>query len=547
MTNAIDDELQSSASRGFKFRGIGRVAVCMLIYSGLLFFGCSAKIQKRQVFTPQQALAGSATARGAQVNEAVPSADLSPFLKAHMKSGGIYVFRDWKINGSAQTVSGDAQYLDFNRDSLSVGALEISLDSVALFETNQIKVGGAVSALGFMTLLSIPVSIACALNPKACFGSCPTFYASDGSQMILQAEGFSSSVAPALEARDIDALYRISPGGTEFSLLMTNEAYETHVVRYADLLVVPRPPGGRFFATCPGEFWQADNIVTPVSCLDESGECLEKIRYFDSVERFSRTDSFDLAASEYMELEFENIHGPDWGIVIATRQSLVTTYLFYQALSYLGTNAGACLAAMGRDNGQMCDSYKRYADILGGLEVQIMNEAGEWFSAGSIRETGPLATDTHLLPLPGDFDGGARLRIKQSRGAWRIDYIALTHLVGKIEPQRIHPAAVAFNGVADEAARARLLDPERALVTLPGDSVKITYVLPADPGGYEYFLESRGYYLEWMRQEWLAEENLAMAALVYNDPREVLRMLAPEYKKVEAEMEQLFWSSRYAK
>ncbi|MEP7228190.1 MAG: hypothetical protein ABI785_12560, partial [Gemmatimonadales bacterium] len=61
----------------------------------------------------------------------------------------------------------------------------------------------------------------------------------------------------------------------------------------------------------------------------------------------------------------------------------------------------------------------------------------------------------------------------------------------------------------------------------------------------ELFLESRGYYLEWMRREWLAEENLALAAQILLDPAGALRTLAPAFKRQEPEMERLFWNSRY--
>jgi hypothetical protein len=77
--------------------------------------------------------------------------------------------------------------------------------------------------------------------------------------------------------------------------------------------------------------------------------------------------------------------------------------------------------------------------------------------------------------------------------------------------------------------------------------VTITYRLPENYAKLELFLESRGYYLEWIRDEWLAEENPAMAAMVMTDPAGLLRLMAPMYKDVESEMEQSFWSSRYAK
>ena len=59
------------------------------------------------------------------------------------------------------------------------------------------------------------------------------------------------------------------------------------------------------------------------------------------------------------------------------------------------------------------------------------------------------------------------------------------------------------------------------------------------------FLESQGYYLEWMRNEWMAEENALMAAQLFLDPAAALKRLAPEFKHVEPELEASFWRSKY--
>jgi hypothetical protein len=60
----------------------------------------------------------------------------------------------------------------------------------------------------------------------------------------------------------------------------------------------------------------------------------------------------------------------------------------------------------------------------------------------------------------------------------------------------------------------------------------------------ELFLESTGYYYEWMRQEWLPEENAAKAAQFLYAPATALRILAPLFKAREAGMDSVFWRSR---
>jgi hypothetical protein len=390
------------------------------------------------------------------------------------------------------------------------------------------------------------LTIYCAANPKACFGSCPTFYVSDSAREQLQAEGFSASITRALEARDIDALYRARPTSRDFKVRMTNEALETHVVRYVDVLAAPRPPSGRVFATSDGVFWQTSKLVELSHTMAPEGDCLETLRAFDGRERFSATDSTDLAAREIIELEFATIPAGNYGLVIASRQSLLSTYLFYQALAYMGRSAGSWLAALERQDANTRERSRGVNRVLGGIEVLVQDENGAWITAGQTSETGPLATDTRLVPLPYLPAGDTKIRLRLTRGHWRLDYVALAQLGEQVAPMRLRPVKVYRGDIVDENAKKLLLDSASALTTFPGDEYTLVYRLPEDFGRYELFLESRGYYLEWMRDQWLKEENPARAARMFLDPQGALRAMAPEFKKLEAEMEKTFWSSRYA-
>ena len=90
-----------------------------------------------------------------------------------------------------------------------------------------------------------------------------------------------------------------------------------------------------------------------------------------------------------------------------------------------------------------------------------------------------------------------------------------------------------------------LTNPDSVLVTFPGDSYFLNYTLPADFNDYELFIESQGYYLEWMRDEWLGEENPAKVYQMIFNSKQYYKDLAPQFKQIEAEMEETFWSSKY--
>lgn len=504
----------------------------------VLLAGCTTKSQERSLVAP--AAIGTLDHR-------------SPWLKIHMRNGDVYVLRAWRTDSIPGTVTGDGQRLDPNRVVLQEGQLQVPIDSAALFETNSLHPSSGIAALTVMTGVSAGLTVFCLTNTKACFGSCPTFYVSDGERPLLQAEGFSHSISPALEARDIDALYRAGPKDRAFEVELRNEALETHVIRYARILAVPRAEGGRVVATADGRFLAADGLKAPTRCRADEGDCLPAVARFDEVERMSPADSQDLATRETIELEFPG--SPDRpGLVIASRQTLLTTFLLYQTLADLGSRATEALSTLGRPG------RTRRPDILsnlGAIEVQVRDSTGAWVTVGSDFEVGPLATDVRVVPLPRSphplshspaaGSGGTHVRLRLTKGNWRLDYLALADLDRDVAPIRLDPVSVMRGDRPDSAALGLLRDTTRALVTLPGDLFTLHYELPEQPERYELFLESRGYYLEWMREEWLKEENPGRSMITLTDPARALRLLAPEYKKLEPDMDRAFWGSQYAK
>ncbi len=471
----------------------------------------------------------------------------SPYLKAHLRTGYVYVLGSWKVDSSGTLVTGRGSLLNPNRALVKEGEFQLPVDSVALFETNLLHQGGAVTALSVMTGVTAAVTAVCIANPKTCFGSCPTFYVNDSTGRFLQAEGFSASIAPALEAVDVDALYRARVTGRRFKLHLRNEALETHVIRYADLLAVPRPSDGRVFITPEGQFRPTTGLRPPVRCTGAGVDCREVVASFDGRERTSLADSLDLASRETIHLEFDSDGSQDLGLVITSRQSLMSTYLLYQTLAYLGTYAPSALAALASGGPAARGRAQGIGHLLGRIDVLVPGSGGEWVLAGSAGETGPLAPDTKVVPLPPGQTGPVRVRLQLTRGLWRIDYLALGHLGKPLRPVRVPPIRVERGGQDDAAALRALVDTSKSLVTLPGDTYDLEYRLPPGPAGYELLLEARGYYLEWMRREWLAEENLALAAQILFDPAGAVRTLAPAFKRQEPELERLFWSSRYVR
>jgi hypothetical protein len=482
--------------------------------------------------------------RAAQIDPKV-----SPILKAHMKDGRVFVFSKWTVNEKGRIVTGVGHEINVAREPGRSGSFEVRFDDVALFETNEpIRSSPGLASMAVVTGVSLVITAACILNPKSCFGSCPTFYVWDGERSSLQAEGFSDSIAPALEATDIDALYRARPidqSLRSLTIRMTNEALETHVVKSVELLSVPRPPGARVVHAAGDGFYLVKNLRPPDHCVAPEGPCEAALQSFDGKERSSLADSGNLATREDVTLSFDGSMPGQMGLVVAARQTLLTTFLLYQGLAYLGREAPAALAELQRDP-SLRKRVEETHRLLGGIEVHVRaaGTGGGWESAGEIFETGPIASDVHLVRFPSPSTGPVQVRLRMTRGDWRLDWVALAHVDERVEPRHIIPHTI--KGKTDDGRQVTMRSGE-TIVTLPGDVYDLTFDLPEHPERHELFLSSRGYYLEWMRQQWLAEESRARAAMMLYTPSIALRVLAPAYHKQEADMERLFWESRYAR
>jgi hypothetical protein len=292
----------------------------------------------------------------------------------------------------------------------------------------------------------------------------------------------------------------------------------------------------------PDRLWLASTIAAPTTCTDATGSCLDTLSAVDGHERSTTTDGEDLAARETIELAFPAGQGRH-AIVIAARQSLVTTFLLYQGLAYLGHDATRWLATLASLDADARTGGRALEALVGGVEVQI-KDGESWKTVGQVYETGPIATDVHLVMLP-EGTTGEQIRLVLQKGGWRIDSVALATITGEAHPVRIAPRTIRGT-LGREFASDRTPATQFPIITMPGDRYELEYALPAGDN-YELFLDSRGYYLEWMRDEWMRDENPLKAIKMFADPAHMLRELAPAYKRVEPHMEEIFWRSRYAR
>lgn len=474
------------------------------------------------------------------------------FLKAHLKNGDVCILTDnWQIDNSDSLIIGVGSKYNYNRQLILQGRMEIPIEEVVIFETNKkISTGESTRklALSILTGLNAGATSACLANPKACYGSCPTFYINQTDNFhYSDAEGFSNAILPSLEYGDIDALRPQYISDKTFSIFMRNEALETHMVRDVNIRAYPLKDNQRVYHSPGDEFYLSNKLYAVDRAVADEGDITQLLRKDDYQERFSLSDENNLSSREEVFLEFNDIsHGENLGLVLHFRQSLMTTYFIYNAMGYMGDEVGDIFAKMEMEKdiyGKMKNGLRKE---LGDIEVYLWNEISrEWVFQDSFYETGPIALNRQIVPLKIPVnDSKARIKLVVNKGLWRLDYAALAAIQKKVEPFELNPVAIYNKGKLDPTALSQISSPDEHLISMPGSEYQFQYEFPQSNVKYELFLYSKGYYLEWMRESWLKDKNLLKLKKMFDRPAAYLKEEAKEYKRYEMMMEQIFWSSK---
>jgi hypothetical protein len=480
-----------------------------------------------------------------------------PYLKAHIINGDVFIFDDsWQLDTIHWNISGNGTHYDINRKPIQQGSLKVHLDSISLFETNKkLKKPESerITALAILLGANAITAGYCIINPKACFGSCPTFYVNENDDFRhSDAEGFSNAILPSLSYFDIDAIGKHQIPGHTFSLTMKNEALETHCVKNVQLLAYPILHHQRVHHTRNDQFFLCEQQYLPTKATAPEGNILPLLLSPDKNERFSMADEKNLNSREHILLEFSNLPTSNQlGLELHFRQTLMTTYFIYSALGYMGDRFSDYLSGIEHNAKARNQVKKGIKDELGDIDIYTWNDlTTSWEFQGGVYETGPIAINKQLVPLSiSSPSSHLKIKIVLNKGLWRMDYASLTQIMSEVQPIAISPHEVTINEKKSMTAYEHLLNPEKHLISMPGDAFKLHYTLPQTNlpqtnSQYELFIRSGGYYLEWMREEWLKEKNLLKLYQMVYRPAAYLKKETSNYKTYEKTMEDVFWNSK---
>ncbi len=126
-----------------------------------------------------------------------------------------------------------------------------------------------------MGITSVPLTFSalyCLVNPKACFGSCPTVYVKENGQYQFCSELFSYSISPYMEADDLDLLIgNLDQTKNPLDIRITNEALETHYINEMRLIQVTHPKNTAVYPTSSNQLLLFDEFHPPEEAKNSQG------------------------------------------------------------------------------------------------------------------------------------------------------------------------------------------------------------------------------------------------------------------------------------
>jgi len=440
---------------------------------------------------------------------AAPPVRVTSAVKAHLTDGTTVVYRDG-VMIAHDTVQGTGLAYDLMLKS-SGTVLAVPLSRVLAMENFRTGVNPLGTVLA-TTVLGSLTAVAVAAVGVAIFGSCPTAYSDSAGARLLEAEGFSYSIAPLFEMRDVDRLHaRASPDGS-VRLEIRNEALETHYINQLQLLEV-RHARDEFVAPDPtGNPIAVRGLRAPLAATDRAGhDVLASLAAPDGM--VFRTDTTTLARAsagdpdDWIDLQLPSPPRSDSAVVVLRlRNSLLTTVLLYDVM--LGDRGAHALDYVAEDLqriGSATELGRWYVDHMG-MRVSVW-DGGAWRQTGRFLDTGPIAWKDLAVMVPAPSSGPLRVRLSFPADDWRIDRIAVATAARRAVPRAIPLArAIRSDGRADSAALANLRDPdERYLETSAGQRFDAVFETGSEPtdSARTFLLTWEGFYYEWIRRGWL--------------------------------------------
>jgi len=477
--------------------------------------------------------------------------------KVYFKDMSVAIFQNG-LEIKHNIIRGRGLLYSFDRQYHKSDSIFVPLDSVVAmtyYEKYQSPGSGFANFLhGLYGIIFTPLSIYCISCPKCCFGSCPTVYDLRDSTGLPVAELFSYNISRFFQEYDLDRLLTSPDESQSLRLRLTNEALETHYIDLFQVLKVTHPPGTAALPTPSGTIKIIDKFYPPRSAVRPDGQDITFLIRDSDTLTYRTGDKFAervgaTKPADWLDMEFEfEAEISEFNMVFRLRNTLLTTLLFYDlVLGQQGVEAISWTARMQNDYFYarlFTELYKQY----GGIRFYVLH-AGEWVKVAEAGDIGPIAWKDLAVPI--------HLPALQSHVTVRIEFFPDNILIDQVRaglaanvidgvPQIVPPLAITDNRGAkrDDLIDRLATSDQEYVVTSPGEYFELTY--PPDrftDGELTYFIRSKGYYIEWLRGDWI-RNSPSDQSMSFLNQKYVLQYISDCWQKERPLLESAFFNSR---
>lgn len=443
-----------------------------------------------------------------------PGTTVASPVKVHLLDGSTAIFEQGvRIDTDSLRGAGREFAIAATAATDAASVRAIPLDSIGAMESYTGSIN-APKSVALTTLATLGAAAATVGLFKAVFGSCPTIYSDSAGVPVLEAEGFSYSISPLLERRDLHRLRAQPDRNGTLSLDVRNEALETHYVNQLALLGVARGPDEFVLPDAMERALAVRRIAPVLRAMDRAGN--------DVTDALARDDSLVFRSdrrtiigvqpgdvNDWIDLTIAPPPGADSvALVFHLRNSLLNTVLLYDAM--LRPQGAAAVDFEGRDLNTISTMVQigRWYGSRMGLHVSVRH-GNAWDTVAYVPDAGPIAWRDVGVVIPVPAGDTLSVRLSFVADEWRIDRVAVAARFRHPLPEHFDISALlGADGTPEQAALAgvQTLD-DRYLETTPGQRFTVQFETGRAPGdsARTFLLATEGYYTEWIRGSWVRQ------------------------------------------
>ncbi len=467
-------------------------------------------------------------------------------VKVHLNNGELIVYKNGFIL-EYDTLYGAGIYYNTLRDT-NFQIYQYPFDHTAYYEYYTTEFEPETM------IMSTPAAlIGSSLLLIAIFGSCPTVYSFSDTGTVLEAECFSYSVAEMFEQPDLDKLNFTKQTNNRIKINLTNEALETHYIDKFNLVYVDHEKKYSAYPTDEEEIILTGDFEQNLSINDRFGTSIKQEVMFK--------DSLHFRTDERIVNELQNRILTDWidieidipeekeeaALVMNYRNTLLNTILLYDVM--LSSQGAEALDWIGDQTGNLWYAYnfdKWYRSHFG-IHIKVF-EDGEYSEVYRLGDTGPIIWHESAVKIPLPEGKKLKLRLEFLPDNFMIDQIGLSFdLCENYDLKEINMCSM-LNTKQKTNISTKLMneDDDEYFITYPGENYEIYYDVSDIPKDKtrSFFIASDGYYIEWIRKDWIDYGAGIEPDKVFRFGDEAIKQTAVLWKQKRSTFEKHFHESK---